>query len=229
MRLGKRVCKITINNESYVNAISTCAVKNLSLKPVPHPDPYKVSWIDSTSLPIKSRCLVPIQVQSYQEKIWCDVLPMGMSSIILGRPWLYDHDATLYEKSNSCAFIYLGKKIIINPSQPKDNKKKGTSGPKEKKSGLHLISAKDLDREVSRGSPIWMLAAKDSPDPTEPPQLEKIREVLEEFQDVFLDDLPSCLPPLRDIQHAIDLAPGSKLSNLPHYRLNPTEHTKLQK
>ena len=96
VKLGKKVCKIIINNGSCVNAISTSVVKNLSLKLVPHLDPYKVSWIDSTSLPIKSRCLVPIQVQSYQEKIWCDVLPMSVSSIIIGRPWLYDHDATLY-------------------------------------------------------------------------------------------------------------------------------------
>ena len=229
MRLGEKVCKITIDNENCVNAISTSIVKNLGLNPVSHPSPYKVSWIDSTSMPIKSRCLVPIQIQSYQEKVWCDVLLMEISSIILGRPWLYDHDATLYRKLNSCVFIYLGKKIIINPSQPKDNKKKGTSGPKEKKSGLHLISAKDLDREVSRGSPIWMLAAKDSPDPTEAPKLEEIREVLEEFQEVFPDDLPSCLPPLKDIPHAIDLVPGSALSNLLYYRLNPTEHAELQK
>ena len=152
---------------------------------------------------------------------------MGVSSIILGRPWLYDHDATLYGKSNSYAFIYLGKKVIINPSQPKDYKKKGTSGPKDKKSGLYLISAKDLNREVSRGSPIWMLAAKDSPNPTKAPQSEEIREVLEEFQEVFPDDLPSCLPPLRDIQHTIDIVSGSTLPNLPHYWLNPTEHAEL--
>ena len=96
VKIGDKVCKIIIDSRSCVNAISHKAVKTLGLHPVPHPSPYKVSWIDSTSIPIKSRCQVQLQLQSYQNRVWCDVVPMGVSSIILGRPWLYDHDATLY-------------------------------------------------------------------------------------------------------------------------------------
>ena len=36
-----------------------------------------------------------------------------------------------------------------------------------------------------------------------------MKNLLDDFVNMVLDELPSELPPLRDIQHAIDLIPGS--------------------
>ena len=49
----------------------------------------------------------------------------------------------------------------------------------------------------------------------------EVENLLDDFIDMVPDEFPSELPPLRDIQYAIDLVPGSQLPNLPHYRTNP--------
>nr|GEV66348.1 putative reverse transcriptase domain-containing protein [Tanacetum cinerariifolium] len=53
--------------------------------------------------------------------------------------------------------------------------------------------------------------------------------LLEEFSDVFHDELPYALPPLYDIQHHIDLEPSLQFPNMPHYRLCPGEHEELHR
>ena len=49
------------------------------------------------------------------------------------------------------------------------------------------------------------------------------------FDDVFPTDLPSDLPPMRDIQHCIDLIPRSSLPDRLAYRMTALERKELQK
>lgn len=51
-----------------------------------------------------------------------------------------------------------------------------------------------------------------------------LKAPLEEFQNIAPEELPSELPPLRNIQHQINFVPGTKLHNLPHHRMSPKDH-----
>jgi hypothetical protein len=53
--------------------------------------------------------------------------------------------------------------------------------------------------------------------------------LLQEYEDVFPNDVPSGLPPIRGIEHQIDFVPGATIPNRPAYRSNPEETKELQR
>jgi hypothetical protein len=50
-----------------------------------------------------------------------------------------------------------------------------------------------------------------------------VSTILQEFDDVFLEEVPAGLPPLCGIEHQIDLISGASLPNRAPYRMNPNE------
>jgi hypothetical protein len=50
-----------------------------------------------------------------------------------------------------------------------------------------------------------------------------------EYEDVFPNDVPSGLPPIRGIEHQIDFVPSATIPNRPAYRSNPEETKELQR
>jgi hypothetical protein len=56
-----------------------------------------------------------------------------------------------------------------------------------------------------------------------------ITNLLREFKDIFPAEIPPGLPPLRGIEHRIDLIPGTSLPNRAAYRTNPEETKEIQR
>ena len=58
---------------------------------------------------------------------------------------------------------------------------------------------------------------------------ERLEHIIQEYHDVFPEQLPKGIPPARAVEHTIKIEPGSKPSYRPPYRLGPAEQDKLEK
>nr|GEY73860.1 putative reverse transcriptase domain-containing protein [Tanacetum cinerariifolium] len=89
--------------------------------------------------------------------------------------------------------------------------------------GVNLV----FKDELEMGDDVFVLIGEEVTEGSEIP--EAMFPLIEEFFDVFLDELPDALPPLCNIHHHIDLEPSSQLPNKRHYRLCPGEHEELRR
>ncbi|XP_074283863.1 uncharacterized protein LOC141608406 [Silene latifolia] len=104
------------------------------------------------------------------------------------------------------------------------------SKPKAKARSFMLIRERDVERAIDHGERVYLLVVKENSSANVVLQEHNpIDDLLEVFGDVFPKELPAGLPPIRGIEHQIDLVPGSSLLNKAAYRCNPEETKELQR
>ncbi|GJR53338.1 putative nucleotidyltransferase, ribonuclease H [Tanacetum coccineum] len=218
--ISGKVCTFVCDSGSCDNLIAAEAVQKLGLKTENHPKPYKLQWLKKGGeVTVSKRVHVPFSVgNTYKDNVWCDVVPMDACHLLLGRPWEYDRDITHNGRTNTYSFLFGGVKITLMPNKPKEVISKPTGT---------LLTLSQFEDELEMGDDVFVLIGKEVAEDSEIP--EAMIPLLEEFSDVFPDELPDGLPPLRDIQHHIDLEPGSQLPNMPHYRISPGGHEELRR
>ncbi|GKC98511.1 putative reverse transcriptase domain-containing protein [Tanacetum coccineum] len=202
--LGK-VCTFVVDLGSYDNLIAEEAVQKLGLETENHSKPYKLQWLKKGGeVTISKHVLVTFSIgTTYKDNIWCDVVPIDACHLLLGRPWEYDHNTTHNERANTYSFLFGCVKITLMPNKPKElvNKPMCT-----------LLTLLQFQDELEMEDVAFMLIRKEVSPNSE--IHEAMFPLLEEFSNVFLDELPDGLPPLRDIQHHINLEPAKKIGPL---------------
>ena len=127
LKYGDKSYKLIIDNGSERNVISSRGVVRLGLKTEPIPKPFRVAWIDNTSLHITQQCRVPLSPGDFKEDVLCVVISMDVSHILLGCPWLYDHDVIIHGRSNKHAFKHEGKTILLRLVMPEPKRKEASN------------------------------------------------------------------------------------------------------
>ena len=106
-----RLCTTIIDGGSSLNISSQELVEKLNLPLERHPNPFRVSWVNDTSIPVSCRCLVTFLFgKDFEESIWCEFLPIKVSHILLGRPWLFDRRVQHDGYENTYTLICDGRK-----------------------------------------------------------------------------------------------------------------------
>ncbi|XP_074283873.1 uncharacterized protein LOC141608415 [Silene latifolia] len=163
---------------------------------------------------------------SYDDNILCDVVPMDACHILLGRPWQFDRNVIHHGRSNEYELVDKGKKLLLRPMAPSAVRSLGT--PQRKTASMTMFaSEQEVGEVLKEGGCVYLMVVDEAPKVGIKDA--QLAALLKEFEDVFPDDLPSGLPPIRGIEHQIDLIPGASLPNKAAYRCNPTETKELQR
>ena len=112
-----KVWKVIIDSGSFENLMSTKMVQKLGLETIPHPNPYQLCWLQGeTEIKVSKRCLVFFSIgKNYKDEVWCDVVPMDVCHLLLGRPWLYYRRVLYDDFKHTYSFVINEKKIILAP------------------------------------------------------------------------------------------------------------------
>ncbi|KAK1609881.1 hypothetical protein QYE76_033554 [Lolium multiflorum] len=252
-----KACKVIIDGGSCRNLASKELCTKLKLKYLPHPHPYYIQWLsDNGEMKVNHMVRVEFEIGPYKDFIDFDVVPMMVCHLLLGRPWLYDRSVQHNGRANTYHLEFKGKKINLQPMSPQqivnESRQKtevhledapldrrencnvvSDITKSERVNSLVLLATKEDMREFSKDSttmPLVLMYKGEvlvSNDMT--PISLGVYSFLQEFSDVFPEEVPAGFPPLRGIEHQIDLISGASLPNRAPYRMNPEETKEIQK
>ena len=226
-----KICCFVIDSGCSANVVSEEAARKLALTAEAHPHPCRLLWMQTgAEVYVSKRTQVPLSIGSfYKETLYCDIAPMDVSHIILGRPWQYDWEVLHNGKLNTHSFMFQGRKITLLPSPEVDITATKDNQQNTPKQNLLIISKSQLEDELRAACPIFALIAADAKIATTNVVQREFETIITDFHDLFPEDLPAGLPRLRDIQHHIDLVPNVVLPNRAHYRMSLEEHEELRR
>ncbi|XP_020673723.2 uncharacterized protein LOC110093239 [Dendrobium catenatum] len=215
-----RVCDVIIDSGSCENVASVLMVEKLQLDTTNHPKPYSLSWIQKTAeVQVNKRCLVNFSIGHFKDQVLCDVVPMDACHLLLGLPWQFDKGTTHNGTANTYSFWHDNQQIVLLPSPMIAQEEASNSTLFNK-----TLFLQDL-RQAQEGLLLILLEENDQQQTI--PDI--VKPLLQQYQDILVSELPAGLPPLRNVQHHMELVPGSVLPNRPAYRLRPDEHFELQR
>ena len=91
----------------------------LKLKYIAHPNPYYIQWLsDKGEMKVSYMVRVEFQIGAYKDTVKCDVVPMSVCHLLLGRPWQFDRNVQHNGRANTYHLNWHGRDITMRPMTP---------------------------------------------------------------------------------------------------------------
>jgi len=146
----------------------------------------------------------------------------------LGGCWQFGKNDIHNLRSNTYSFELKGYNNSLTPLLPSVvqsiHKPDGVRNTSEK---ALFLSETRAERSINKGKTVLALFVLEKGE-VDTPLRPLAQPLIHKFNDVFPGDLPPGLPPVRGIEHQIDLRPKASLLNKPAYRCNPIETKEIQ-
>ncbi|MCO5569085.1 hypothetical protein L7F22_022792 [Adiantum nelumboides] len=165
-----------------------------------------------------------LHIQGYVDKEDFFISPLKNEDVMLGAPWFDDLAASIKFPERKISFKFREKEMYIYAQ--------------ELGSTIPLVNDQAFDKSIKSSIFAYMIFVKDSLNGVNDTQVNesemqedlKLYNFLNQFQDVFIDDIPRELPPKRgDDDHMIELIPGSSSPNKPPYRVSHAQQEEIMR
>ncbi|KAJ9185016.1 hypothetical protein P3X46_004694 [Hevea brasiliensis] len=209
-----------VDSGSCVNVASTLMVVKLGMRTMKHPRPYKLQWLNECGeIKVNKQVMLAFSIGRYKDEVLCDVVPMHAGHILLGRPWQYDRKVVHDGFRNRYSFDHDGRRVTLaalSPAQAFEDQlriKQTMNEQQQREAELRVQKEKERKEreEKVRGKNEEEKEKRENSKRAKPKgkglgQKESCEKSGEnkEFEDVFPEEIPNGLPPIRGIEHQID-------------------------
>jgi Reverse transcriptase (RNA-dependent DNA polymerase)/RNase H-like domain found in reverse transcriptase/Integrase zinc binding domain/Retroviral aspartyl protease/Chromo (CHRromatin Organisation MOdifier) domain len=240
---------ILIDSGASDNFISKSFIKDTSIKSETTKLKTEVTLADGSGYNIdKIVRNVDLTIGEYVDKLDIKVLELAAYDVILGMPWLEKYNPSIDYKFKRVTIFSNGTVTNLKSTPQQQNKNasfysrshqsrqlnNSTTAAAAASIKLYTISSKQIRKQYSKIESAF-IAIINSNNHCELLSINTNNDhndkhvLLQQYSDVFPSDLPSGLPPRRNIDHKIEVLPGSEPPSRATYKMSPNELDELKK
>ena len=231
--LNSKPITFLVDSGANGNFVSSQWVQSSGAKACSRTDPKHITFANGQHG--LSSLIMPrayLKCEGHKERLNLDVIDLPGIDAILGKPWLTKHNPDIDWEQHIITFSkgFRARTIAQSTSQPRQEARTDSSASSKP------LSSSQLQRLVrKKKAQAFVAVVKAVPHPDivsisdDQPSHPMAKQLITEFADVFPAGLPGTLPPQRDLDHSIELLPGSEPPSKPTYKLSYAETEELRK